>query len=244
MNVDPLAEQMSEWSPYNYVLGNPVRLVDPDGKGPGDTIGGFIVGLVDNVAGTNIRSDYGGTDFENGTKLADVVSVIGGVILEAKGLADITTGTAGLESSVAVTAGTGGLAVEVTAPAAAASGALIGFGAIEVVAGKNIFSNAMSNLKNGNSSSSSSSSKTIKEQASDLKKSNGDKNSVTVKTSNGQTRYDLEGKAHAGVETPHKQTYKNNVVEGKVKSVTRTSKNAEPMNQQDIRNVRKVLGKR
>lgn len=30
--VDPLAEDFYSWSPYNYVLGNPIMLVDPDGK--------------------------------------------------------------------------------------------------------------------------------------------------------------------------------------------------------------------
>jgi RHS repeat-associated protein len=30
--VDPLAEKHFDWTPYNYVLGNPLRLVDPDGR--------------------------------------------------------------------------------------------------------------------------------------------------------------------------------------------------------------------
>jgi len=30
--VDPLAEKYPSWSPYNYVLNNPVGMVDPDGK--------------------------------------------------------------------------------------------------------------------------------------------------------------------------------------------------------------------
>jgi RHS repeat-associated protein len=30
--VDPLAAKYVTWSPYNYVLGNPMRLVDPDGR--------------------------------------------------------------------------------------------------------------------------------------------------------------------------------------------------------------------
>ena len=33
-NVDPLAEKYAGWSPYNYVMGNPLALVDPDGMAP------------------------------------------------------------------------------------------------------------------------------------------------------------------------------------------------------------------
>ena len=37
-SVDPLAGKMPGWSPYNYVMGNPLRLVDPDGRSPEDHI--------------------------------------------------------------------------------------------------------------------------------------------------------------------------------------------------------------
>jgi hypothetical protein len=44
--VDPLADQYAPYSPYNYVLGNPIRLIDPTGKAPEDKItvnsNGFI----------------------------------------------------------------------------------------------------------------------------------------------------------------------------------------------------------
>jgi uncharacterized protein RhaS with RHS repeats len=36
LGVDPLAGKFAGWSPYNYVLGNPVRLVDPDGAAAED----------------------------------------------------------------------------------------------------------------------------------------------------------------------------------------------------------------
>lgn len=34
LSVDPRAYDYTEWSPYNYVLANPIQLIDPDGKSP------------------------------------------------------------------------------------------------------------------------------------------------------------------------------------------------------------------
>lgn len=36
LSVDPLAADFAQWSPYNYVLGNPISLIDPDGRAPKD----------------------------------------------------------------------------------------------------------------------------------------------------------------------------------------------------------------
>ncbi|MEM6397667.1 MAG: RHS repeat-associated core domain-containing protein [Bacteroidota bacterium] len=44
--VDPISEEFASYSGYNYVLGNPVRLVDPDGKAPEDCCLRLVVGAV------------------------------------------------------------------------------------------------------------------------------------------------------------------------------------------------------
>lgn len=43
LSVDPLAEFYPNWSPYNYVLNNPVKLIDPNGMSPIQPPGGGMI---------------------------------------------------------------------------------------------------------------------------------------------------------------------------------------------------------
>ena len=63
LSVDPLAEKFPNASPYNYCLGNPVNLVDPDGKEVYYSANGVYLGRVGKS--NEIRIFSGGNNANN-----------------------------------------------------------------------------------------------------------------------------------------------------------------------------------
>jgi len=79
------------------------------------------------------------------------------------------------------------------------------------------------------------------EQGKSLVPLNNGKNTIILRTPTKQIRFDLAGKAHGNIPTPHKMIYNKNFFEGQLRSVSRASKEVELMTQQDIRMIRKYL---
>lgn len=95
-SVDPLAEEFPEWSPYNFVMNNPIRLVDEDGMAPTDIIikgkNNSSVTLKTDLIDISVNASSLGVDFGGNYTLQgeDVLSagldIVG--ILDPTGVAD------------------------------------------------------------------------------------------------------------------------------------------------------------
>jgi len=70
---------------------------------------------------------------------------------------------------------------------------------------------------------------------------NEGRNSVTIKDENGHVRYDLGGKTHENIKTPHKHIYKNNMYKGEIKSIRELRESPVKLTKEDIEIVKTYL---
>ncbi len=241
--VDPKIENMEMWSPYASNYDNPIRFSDFLGDEPGDWWGRLKTAAYETV-GQIASAAAGAANAYTTNNLAGV----GRIGVESTGLtggyaiayqvgqklgdaAAVITGSGEVVGSGAGEYLTAGIATPVAVPVAIHGTVTAG------VAAKNLFA-PIKYIEGGSSSQTP----TVQEQAQKVKNDhNGGRNSVTIKTNKGQSRYDLDGAPHGGVPTPHRQDYKKNIVDGIVKSMSRTSKEAQAMTKEEVRLVRKYL---
>ncbi len=255
INVDPMSENTPGFSGYTYVFNNPIRMTDPTG----------MVGVGVNAWDHDIENPKGRVYEETDGGDTPVPSPFG-ILYEsylqmeaavfnfmAKGAEALGYGEPGINIRKETQFGENGEIYGneiVKKPEGSWTAALIETGgdllALIPVAGK--IKELTAGILAAKTPAKSAIVAEIKgasiaEQAEELQKSIGGKNSITLNTPRQQIRYDLAGKDHGGIPTPHVQVYNKNFVAGQVRSISRASKNATPMTQEEIRLLRNYLSK-
>lgn len=91
LSVDPMTEKYPGWSGYNYVMWNPVKLVDPDGNAPSSmevlqSAADFSTAFADQYTGglvSKLNSLIGNQDVVNDDSKASIIGSISGTVFSA-----------------------------------------------------------------------------------------------------------------------------------------------------------------
>jgi len=226
-NVDPLAEKYAGWSPYNYVMGNPLALVDPDGMASCDITlcgqnGSSVTIETDLIDAEVDVSSLPGTDFGGNHTFDGEDLLLAG--LDLVGIIDPTPTSDVLAASLYAKRGEVGNTL------------ISGFGVIPLVG------DAAKLLRAGKHADTISAAiRSLDDQAADLVKLNEGRNRVTLRSPSTKLDIDLAGREHGGVPTPHTKTSARNM--RAPNQPTYNTKNAPvtPTTQQEMRIVRKYL---
>ncbi|RNA61954.1 RHS repeat-associated core domain-containing protein [Chryseobacterium nematophagum] len=159
LSPDPLSEEFSDWTPYNYTFNNPLRFTDPDGNAPEDTVEdccghlkGFVLTMADNVMGTNFRNKYAenSQEYRNGVSNGHGASLVLSAAMAIDGTSSIGGGTTGLAISGSAS-GTGAGAIPGAVGATISGGAILK-GTIELAGAGVILKNTTDHMKSDNGS--------------------------------------------------------------------------------------------